>query len=105
MDSGAEPLATLRKNSVRVAPHYLSLPLLLSDLPLGMPTPRAVLPEAAKHPQHPLEWRTLALSALASGEERPFLRILLEEFEENAVTQKMLEETNSKPPKVVADFN
>jgi hypothetical protein len=68
-------------------------------------TARAVIREAATTAQHPLVRRALALGALASGDERPFIRRLLDEFEENAITREMLEARNFKPPKVVGDFD
>lgn len=68
-------------------------------------TARVAIREAAKTAQHPLIRRTLALAAVASKEERPFVRSLLDEFEENAVTKAMIEDFHFKPPKVVRDFN
>jgi len=68
-------------------------------------TARVAIREATKTAQHPQVRRTLALAALASGEERPFVRGLLDEFGENAITRTMLEDKNFKPPKVVNDFD
>jgi hypothetical protein len=66
---------------------------------------RAAIREAARTAQHPLVRRTLALAALASDDERPFIRGLLAEFEENAITEAMLEARSFKPPKVTRDFD
>lgn len=68
-------------------------------------TARVAIREAAKTAQHPLVRRTLALAALASDEERPFIRGLLDEFEENSITSAMLEDRSFKPPKVLNDFD
>lgn len=68
-------------------------------------TARVAIREAAKGAQHPLVRRTLAFAALVCDEERPFVRGLLDEFEENAITKSMFESRNFKVPKVMDDFN
>ena len=68
-------------------------------------TARAVIREARFTTTHPLERRSLALAGLMAKEEHRFVRQLLNEFEENQITLKMLENTGWKPPKVASDFS
>ncbi len=65
---------------------------------------RQAIREAAKHANHPLERRVLALTALALREERAFVRSLLREFEQNDVTLQMIEARHFAPIAVTADF-
>jgi hypothetical protein len=53
---------------------------------------------------HPLERRLLAMAALACKEERDFVRRLLREYEENAVTLAMIECRDYRPVDPVGDF-
>ncbi len=68
-------------------------------------TARVAIREAARDASHPQLRRVLALAGLAAGEERRFIRRLLGEFEENAVTLQMLENTNFRALRVAADFD
>jgi hypothetical protein len=65
---------------------------------------RQAIREAAKSANHPLQRRTLALAALAAAEERPFIRSLLSEFEQNDGTLRMIEDRRFRPLPVKPDF-
>ena len=65
---------------------------------------RQAIREAAQTAAHPLHRRILALAALTAGEKRAFTRSILREFEENALTLRVLEDTGFRKPKVKADF-
>lgn len=65
---------------------------------------RAVIREAQRNANTPLQRRSLALAALMASEERQIVRNMLGEFEENQVTLKMLEDTKWRSPKTSDDF-
>jgi hypothetical protein len=65
---------------------------------------RQAIREAAKNANHPLQRRALALAALGAGEERPFVRSLLSEFEQNDATLRMIEDRRFRPVPVKPDF-
>ena len=46
----------------------------------------------------------MALAALGAGEETPWIKKLLSEFEANSVTLAMLKDRSYRPVKVIADF-
>lgn len=64
---------------------------------------RVAIRDATRRADHPHLRRVLALAALECNEERPFLRRLLSEFEENSVTLSMLEDRDYDVP-VRSDF-
>lgn len=53
---------------------------------------------------HPHERRILGLAALLAADERSFIRAMLREYEENAVTLKMIERRGFRPIKPAPDF-
>ncbi|MGH3876519.1 MAG: RNA-directed DNA polymerase [Actinophytocola sp.] len=61
---------------------------------------RAVLP----HADHPHERRVLGLAALLASDERQFIREILREYEENAVTLRVIERRKFRPIKPAPDF-
>ena len=65
---------------------------------------RDLIRELARRTSHPLERRILALSALQAGDDRPFVRRLLDEFEDNRPTLRLLESTDFRVPTLVPDF-
>ncbi len=65
---------------------------------------RSAIRERRGLASHPLERRSLALAALAIGEDVPIIRQMLGEFEENAVTLAMLEARSWRPMPVKADY-
>lgn len=65
---------------------------------------REAIREAAKHADHPLERRVLALTAVGLKEERDFIRRLLREFEQNEVTLQMIEARRFRPLPITPDF-
>ena len=54
---------------------------------------------------HPLERRVLALAALSVQEEPGLIRALLDEYEENSVTLRMIEQRDFQPLPVKPDFS
>jgi hypothetical protein len=66
---------------------------------------RFAIREAAQDAGNPLQRRALALAALAAREKRSIIRDLVGEFEENAVTLSMLEDSNFRRLKVTPDFS
>lgn len=65
---------------------------------------RAIFMEAIRRADTPFSRRAIALAALSVGEEKILVKKWLGQFPETAVTARMLEETNYRPPKVIADF-
>lgn len=65
---------------------------------------RQVIREAVSKADHPLLRRILGLALVNVGGERANVRRLLGEFEENAVTLAMLEDSNFRRLKIVTDF-
>lgn len=61
---------------------------------------RSLLPNA----NHPLERRIIALAALGIGEEQAFIRSALTDYEENAITLKMIELRDYRPIRPTRDF-
>jgi len=68
-------------------------------------TARAVFREAARTVEHPLRRRALGLASLTAGEERAFIRSLLNEYEENSVTLTMLSDRRFRKVKTKPDFD
>jgi hypothetical protein len=68
-------------------------------------TARVVFREAARTVEDPLRRRALALASLTAGEERAFIRSLLNEFEENSVTLAMLGDRQFRKVKTKPDFD
>jgi len=62
------------------------------------------LDEALKHADQPLYRRVTGLALHAAGATRSEIRSALGEFEENLITQRMLEDTNFKKVPVKRDF-
>jgi Reverse transcriptase (RNA-dependent DNA polymerase) len=68
-------------------------------------TARAVFREAARTVEHPLRRRALGLASLTAGEERAFIRSLLNEYEENSVTLAMLNDRRFRRVRTKPDFD
>jgi hypothetical protein len=66
---------------------------------------RSLFRDAANRTADPQHRRILALAGLVAGEEPNWIRSVLSEFPENAVTLQMLEERGFRPPKVADDFD
>lgn len=66
---------------------------------------RQAIRDATDRADNPQIRRALALASVSVGEKRATVRKLLGEFEENAVTLQLLEETSFKKPRVEPDFS
>lgn len=69
------------------------------------PSARAIIRERLAKVDHPLQRRVLALAALEAGEEARYIRTVLSQNEDNAVTLEFLKDRSFRPVRSVSDFS